>query len=292
MKRLLTTLVAVCLASAAALAQCVTTTSSVNVSPNATSCPMLPPPCAAISAQTITGDEVIMVLGSQERYALEQLHLRDMNWRDAASNHDSLISPTNPLTNFQPNPAVWHHGNPYQPYYQISYATSQRNLSASVAGTTESYVAFPTGTSVDDQSTLRAITERYRTLTPQQAMQLGYQPLNCCVVGLGQVYLNRTLVDNVFDPMTPEAFTFDNCGNLLSAQYILATNQSYCAFGQAFRPGDIFPGTQQLSAWLYQTNPNGTFAARTNTDLCTLACAPRDTCVGPDCGRRGCAARF
>jgi len=279
MKSLLTALTILVFGGSLALAQCSTPTatntgmSSVSAvsmgevvstdSPYAVSAIC---PCAAIATDTIGGDHVIMVLGSEEYYALNNLHLRNLNWREVSSNYATFNDPDNPLTSFSPNGVVRHHGNPYYPYYQVGWyhpGVTNIAMTSSVAGSTECYAAaLPTTVTTTDQTTLRAVTDQYRGLTPQQAQVLGYQPLCACVTGLGQVYINPSLVGTSIDPAKPQAFVFSSDGHLLAVQYVVNCSQSVSLFGQPLLASDEVSGGQQLTAWLWSSNSNGLFAMR------------------------------
>ena len=298
MKPLLTALSILVLGGSLALAQCptpsATTTGMSSVSTVMTSDDIAAAnspyavsslcPCAAIAANTVGGDRVIMVLGSEEYFALDNLHLRNLNWREVSANYPSMIDPGNPLTSFSPNGVVRHHGNPYYPYYQVGWyhpaSTTIAMTNYTVAGTTEFYAAtLPSNLATSDQNTLNAITNQYGGLTPQQAMILGYQPLGTCIAGLGQVYLNPGLVGNSIDPMKPQAFVFSADGHLLAAQYEITCVQNVALFGQPFIASDEVAGGQQLTVWLWQSNSNGFFAPRN----AAVGCGPNTAAVNNVC---------
>ena len=277
MRPLLMMLVVTSLGAGAALAQYGTTTTVV---PGATSttvmttttavpvtpvCPSatatLPGLCPAIATQAITVDTIVLVLGTEERYALENLPARRINWRDSLLNYDSIFTPGYPLMSHQPNQVVTRHGNPYFPYYQIS-------TEVNVAGFEERFGQIPSTLSPESRTALTQVTNRYSGLTTQQAIALGYQPVGACMEGLGFVYLNQGLVDNVFDPMVPEVFTFDQTGRVVSAQYILVSPQPVMAFGQQMQPSQLIQGALQLPVWLYANNPNGFFTLQNPNIRC------------------------
>lgn len=220
--------------------------------PSAPASVTLPGPCAATFGQSLTGDPIILILSSEEHYVLESIDHRAMNWSDVPANYITLFHERNPYTNWRPNRVVTHHGNPYAPYFQTSPFLN-------VAGTVERFglaARQPDST----RATLDAVAQRYRGLTTAQAQLLGYQQVGP-VPGLGVVYLNRSLVDNRFDALYPEAFTFDRQGRLTSVQYILQSDQPLTAFGYPMRSSEVVPGAQQASVWLFVHNPAGQFAS-------------------------------
>ena len=214
----------------------------------------LPGPCAAVAAPNITGDTVILVLGSEESYALCNLPVRPLLYEDVARDYSSIFSPFNPLRSYHPNQEVTRGGNPYYPYYQVN------STCPCVAGTCECY-NNPCGLSTGCCNVLNAVRNQYSCLTPQQAVAMGYCTNGQCVPGLGMVYLNQQLVDNTFNAMQPEAFLFSADGHVLGVQYILLADQPYSLFCQQMQPCSIAPCAQQLTVWLWCNNPNGMFAA-------------------------------
>lgn len=219
--------------------------------------------CPAVLAEDLGGTPTIMVLGSEESYAINTLNIADALPVKSLVRYNSLFDPNNPLTTNRPNLAVLRHGNPYYPYFALVQARGGR--------VDERFAALMQCPNPLAQGQLRDIAVRYRTLTTQQACALGYQPLGVCVAGMGQVYLNPRLVDNVYDPMVPEAIIYSADGRPLGVSYLMATNQPYTVFGQVMYPSEIVPGAQQVSVWLYQANPNGLFAARNPNVTCRVA---------------------
>lgn len=127
----------------------------------------LPEPPAAIVAQTITSEPVVLVLGSQEDYALRQLPDNRLGWRVAPRNYSSLFAEGNPLTYYRPNGHVTRHGNPYYPYFQLMVPAK-----AVVAGTQESYVLVPAPARVatlQTETSVLGTTETYTTTTTTPA---------------------------------------------------------------------------------------------------------------------------
>jgi hypothetical protein len=198
---------------------------------------------------------VILVLGSEEAYALNNVPVCPIWTEDVAMDYDSLFAPYNPLRSYHPNQEVTRGGNPYYPYYQLN------STCACVAGTCESYCSCPCGVDAGCRDVLNAVRDHFSCLTPQQAVAMGYCTSGQCVPGLGVVYLNSQLVDNTFNSMQPEAFLFSPDGHLLGVQYILLADQPYTLFCQQMQPCSIVPGAQQLTVWLWSNNPNGMFAA-------------------------------
>lgn len=268
MKMMWTMLAAVAFSAGAALAQ---TTSPVVVqgttiqTATAVSCPTItqsfPAPCAAKAVTDISGDTVVLVLGSEERYALNTLDTYNLGWRDIPSNYISLFSPDNPLTNTNQNMVVSRQGNPYFPYYRVEAAVR-------VAGMTERYVSFPSTLSTEYRNTLTTVADRFRNVTTQQAMAMGYQPMGACIRNVGQVYLNQSFVDNRFDTMNPEALIFNQHGRLLAVDYILRSDVPVVAFGQQMQQSPLVQGALQLPVWLYDTNRNGMFSFQDTESHC------------------------
>lgn len=269
MRFLLAMLLALALGAGAALAQytgTVTTPTATTVTSASTlACPpgaAVPGPCAAMIAPNVNGSPVIFILGSEERYAISNLPVQQrFNWRETAMNYPSFYWEGNPLTYNHPNRVITRHGNPYYPYY----ATTRRVSTPSTGG---NMICLPASLGADAQNTLSAVANRYRTLTPQQAVAMGYQPLAACIQGVGQVYLNQPLVDNVVDPMTPEAFSFDPNGRILAVHYIVVSPQQVIAFGQPMMASPLVQGAQQLPVWLFQNNRNGLFALTDTSTHC------------------------
>lgn len=214
-----------------------------------------PTPCAARTVQDINNRPVLLVLGTEERYAINTLGVRRLNWNDVSMNALDYTTERNPLTNSRPNASIVRHGNPYYPY--INYGPVQ-----AVAGIQERFVNtnLPANLSTESRSALSMVADRYRGLTTQQAVAMGYQPVGAYTPNVGQVYINQAAIDNRFDVMVPEAFTFDNNGRLLAAQYIVLSDLPVVAFGQPLVASPLVQGAQQLSVWLFTNNPNGLFA--------------------------------
>lgn len=203
----------------------------------------LPVPCPAVVTRTVTGDPTLLVLGTEEALVYRQFPVTHLGWRDAQMNYDSYFAPGNPLTYSRVNRVVTRHGNPYYPYYQVSPFVR-------VAGLTERFSATPSTLSAQDRATLQAVAARYHGLTPNQAMAFGYTPVGAPMPDLGQVYLNQALITNGFDAMMPEAFVFDQRGELVAMQYYLIAAQPMMIFGQPTQASSLVPGAQQLTVRL------------------------------------------
>lgn len=212
------------------------------------------PACPVTVAHTIGGDPAFMVLGSQETLVLGALPVEDITWRDVPSAYQSHFEEGNPLFYSRPNRVVTRHGNPYFPYFALGPQVN-------VAGTMERYSALAGTLTPADRSALETVGERYRNLTIEQARVLGYEQV-AVPRDQGVVFLNRALLDNVLEPLRPEAFVFDRQGRIVGAQYYLVTPAPVVAFGQATNASALVAGGQQLNVWLYRTNPNGLFAER------------------------------
>lgn len=240
----------------------------------------LPGLCAAVAAQNLTRDEVIFVLGYEEDYALYNLPGRAVDSSTYSLWTQSPIDQENALLSYEPNTVVKRHGNPYYPYAQVTSPGC-----VSVACTIERMIGLNCPLNPCDRQLLTEIGTRYQTLTPQAALCSGYQPACICVEGMGNIYINQALVDNTFDPMQPEAFTFDNCGRLLAAHYIVCSEQPVVQFGQNFVASPLLPGTQQLAVWLFRNNPNGLFCLQAprilcagSVERCFVGCGPNTSC--------------
>jgi len=210
----------------------------------------LPPMCPAVATQFVTGEPILLVLGSEEEFAITNASVHNLNWASVPSTYDSVFEQGNPLTYTRINGAVTRHGNPYYPYFVLGTKTT-------VAGLEE---IFTTGLTPTNESTLQMVTTRYRGLTPTQAMALGYQPVGAFTPGVGQVYLNTALVDNQFNALMPEAFIFNRQGKLMAVQYDVLSSQPVTLFGQPAAASTVAAGAQQVTVWLYTLNPNGRFA--------------------------------
>ncbi len=258
------------------------TTTEVSTAYPATTTVTVPGPCAALQANTITGQPMILVLGSEESYALSNLHARVLGWYDAPSNFMSLFAEGNPITHSYPNAMVMRHGNPYYPYYQLhpgTQATGMRGTPEPVAMTTTTTTTAPaTATcgcttlprklTATQRNTLMAVYNTYANLTPVQAVKMGYTAEGACMAGMGAVYVNRNLIDTTFDAQHPEAFSFTPDGRVAAVHYIVVTDndKSIMAFGSRSFSSPIAPGGQQVTVWLFQANSNG-FFARTNPGI-------------------------
>lgn len=239
-----------------------TTTTTAAVCPQIF--PAAPSPCAAKATTDITGRPAILVLGTEEHYALSTLGVRNVNWIETSMNMTSITAQLNPLLSSRPNWALTRHGNPFYPYYEIK--TNITSLSQ-VAGVTEIFGETPANLTPESRSTLQTVSGRFRGLTIQQAMAMGYQPVGACTPSVGQVYINQSLIDNRFDAMVPEAVSFDRQGRLLAVHYLLLSDQPFMAFNQQFQASPLVQGSQQLTVWQV-SNRNGMFAMQNTKNYC------------------------
>jgi len=238
----------------AAWAQTVTTVTTT-ATPVAVPVAVVPlPPLSPVAVtQDVTGAPILLVLGSEETFALSNISVRNLNWSDVPSNYVSLFEEGNPLSYTRVNGAVTRHGNPYHPYYLSG-------TSATVAGLEERFIAGQVPLTATDRATLQTVYTRYRGLTPAQAMTLGYQPTGAFTPGLGQVYLNQALLTVPFNAVMPQAFVFNRQGKLVAVQYYVMSAQPVTIFGQPATSSTLAPGAQQVTVWLYTNNRNGLFA--------------------------------
>lgn len=213
----------------------------------------LPQPCPALISQDVTGQPILLVLGTEESFALSNTDVRNLNWTQVTSTYTGVFEQGNPLSYTRVNGAVTRHGNPYYPYYMAASA-------ADVAGMQEVFIPGMTALSVTDRNTLSTVATRYRGLTPAQAMTLGYQPVGAFTPGMGQVYINQALLAAPFNASMPQAFVFDRNGKVAGVQYYVMSAQPVTIFGQPAVASTIVPGAQQVTVWLYTSNPNGRFA--------------------------------
>ncbi len=210
-------------------------------------------PCPAVVTETPFGPE-LLVLGTQETFALPALPVRDVTWRDVPFAYQSQFEVGNPLFYTRPNASILRHGNPNYPYIQVGQRVN-------VAGTIERYTAVIGGLAPNDRTILQAVAQQYRNLNINQVCAMGYQQVTV-PADQGLVFLNPALLDNVLEPMRPEAFVFDRQGRLVGAQYYIVTPAPVVAFGQPTRSSALVAGGQQLNVWLFRTNAYGLFAER------------------------------
>lgn len=213
----------------------------------------LPQPCPAVISQSVTGEPILLVLGTEEEIALESLNVRNLNYTQVPLSYLSPFEQRNPLSYLRVNPSVVRHGNPYYPYYLVSPVSD-------VKGLEEVFVPGLEDLSPTNRTILANVTTRYRGLTPAQAMTLGYQPVGAFTPGVGQVYVNQALLSQPFNASMPQAFVFDRNGRLAAVQYFVMSATPVTIFGQPTVNSTIVPGAQQLTVWLYTSNPNGRFA--------------------------------
>lgn len=110
---------------------------------------------------------------------------------------------------------------------------------------------------------VRAATARYHDV--DAAVAAGYAPTEHCVAtpagAMGRHYVNMDLVlDGQLDPARPEVLLYapqpDGSPRLVGVEYLSLTPTSL--FSQQFDAGP--GGTFALHAWVWQGNPDGTFA--------------------------------
>jgi len=117
---------------------------------------------------------------------------------------------------------------------------------------------------------VRKATSRFHSTT--QATKAGYVPDDHCVSvpglgGMGFHWVNPNLVDDVFDPLKPEAVLYAPGPNgklrLVALEYIVInTGQATPMFGSQPFDVDGVPGLPphwSLHVWLYEENPSGMF---------------------------------
>ena len=238
-----------------------TTVSTTTTMACPTTMPIVPTPCAAKASIDLNGQPVVLVLGTEEEYALRNLGVHGVNWHDTSLDMVSFYYWKDPLLNSHPNAVITRHGNPFYPYYALNTSPSR------IAGFQESYLGNPSGVNAQSQSVLTSVKTQFRNITPQQAMAAGYQPVGACIPNVGQVYVNQSLIDNRFDAMVPEAYSFDQKGRLVAVHYLLLSDQPFMAFGQQFQASPLVQGAQQLTYWIVP-NSNGTFAMKSNNSYC------------------------
>ncbi|MHB9024285.1 MAG: hypothetical protein ACYC7E_08930 [Armatimonadota bacterium] len=271
MRLLLMLLLVAALGGGVALAQVTTTTTTTVVTSDVTTqtCPaayVAPQPCPVLVTTTPGGRAMVLVLGTREDAAFDLAPAHNVGYSNTVSGSPSLFTPGNPLMYHRVNNVVSRHGNAYFPYYALPSGSR-------IAGTTEIFTGgrapWPRTLSSLGRNQLQGVYEQYRTLTPQQARAMGYQPLPQCVPGLGVVYLNTGMAGATFDRSRPAAFTFTSDGRLLSVHYIVQTTQAPTVYGMRLEPSPLVQGSWQLPVWLYENNPNGMFSLMN----------PRVTCV-------------
>lgn len=107
----------------------------------------------------------------------------------------------------------------------------------------------------------------------EAAIADGYIPTDDCVEGpggaMGFHYMHWPRVfDGHLDPTRPEVLLYvpqpDGARRLVGVEYISLTEASL--FGQPFEPGP--GGSFALHAWIWQANPDGTFAGLNPTLSC------------------------
>jgi hypothetical protein len=115
---------------------------------------------------------------------------------------------------------------------------------------------------------VRAATAKFHNV--QRAVDAGYAPLLACFdqpgMGMGQHYAK--LPFGKLNPTQPEALVYEVRGThlrLVAVEYIVAQAEWHGAtppqlFGHSFQPNNAL-GIWALHAWIWRSNPLGTFAA-------------------------------
>ena len=106
---------------------------------------------------------------------------------------------------------------------------------------------------------VKAVTAKYHDVN--QALKDGYVKASPYVPQMGYHYVKGSLVDEVVDPLAPEALLYIPTKHglkLVGVEYLSTENQSL--FGVNFDPPhDGLPYT--LHAWIWTPNPDGMFTA-------------------------------
>lgn len=121
-----------------------------------------------------------------------------------------------------------------------------------------------------DLASVRNATASFHDLDKAQAA--GYHPLLACfdlpgVGGMGQHYVNLSLLDGSVEPSQPEALVYEVESNrlkLVAVEYIIPQAAWTSAsppslYGRAFTRIDSL-GLWALHAWIWKPNPDGIFA--------------------------------
>lgn len=121
-----------------------------------------------------------------------------------------------------------------------------------------------------DLNSVRNFTAKYHDL--DKAQHDGYHALLACfdlsgVGGMGQHYVNLSLLDGSVDPMQPEALVYEVDSNklkLVAVEYIIpidawTSSQAPTLYGKQFTRLDSL-GLWALHAWIWKPNPDGIFA--------------------------------
>lgn len=121
-----------------------------------------------------------------------------------------------------------------------------------------------------DLSSVRNFTARYHHI--DKAQRDGYHALLACfdlpgVGGMGQHYVNLSLLDGSVDPRQPEALVYEvdhKKLKLVAVEYIIpidawTSSQPPTLYGKDFTRIDSL-GLWALHAWIWKPNPDGMFA--------------------------------
>ena len=147
---------------------------------------------------------------------------------------------------------------------QVTEPEAQR--SSAVVGE-ENIVNFYTGLSNETRWELqqaRAASARYRKM--ENAIKDGYIDIDVILPNMGHHYMKPSLVDENFDPKSPEILVYnkDDNGNfqLVAVEYAVPLN---LPMPQGFSGStDVWSGTSGfplwlLHAWVWSYNPDGVF---------------------------------
>jgi hypothetical protein len=110
---------------------------------------------------------------------------------------------------------------------------------------------------------VRAATARFHDVTVAEAA--GYQQVSPCIdrpdgAAMGAHWVRPDLLDDLLDPAAPEALLYvptrDGGQRLVGVEYV-STDPHASLFGEHFHVGPAGPA---LHVWVWQANPEGTFA--------------------------------
>jgi hypothetical protein len=117
---------------------------------------------------------------------------------------------------------------------------------------------------------VRRVTAKYHDL--ERAHADGYQPGSPCVPHMGYHYVRSIAADqDELDPTAPNILIYaprpDGRLRLVAVEY--ASRAPATLFGRTFDPpGPAGPPFHTLHAWVWQANPDGTFAAHNRNISC------------------------
>ena len=114
---------------------------------------------------------------------------------------------------------------------------------------------------------VRAATARLHNTTEEELASLGYTRSSPCVPHMGIHFTNVGLIDEMIDPLQPEALLFlpkHNGGlKLVAVEYLATGDHRPSLLGVPFDEEQLpfpIPWKWELHAWIWQANPNGIFA--------------------------------